>query len=187
MKMLLLFLLRFAIAAPLCFVFWFQFLLPLYAHAIGALALYVVYLTADSSIQGVLIVRDGLFNSLTTIQFVTATERPTLPLAQVCTNVAPYLALVLASGGLKWKRRAAVAFIGVLILALIHLLHLVCAFVWRDTVAAHPQVPTVLGQFVITLPFLLWIILCHWNSISGLVANAKSAEGTAGNSDSDNG
>ena len=126
-------------------------------------------------------------NSLTTIQFVTATERPTLPLAQVCTNVAPYLALVLASGGLKWSRRLAVAFVGVSILGLTHLLHLVCAFVWRDTVAAHPQVPTVLGQFAITLPFLLWIILCYWNSISGLVTNTKSTEGTADNSDSNNG
>ena len=96
MKTLMLFLIRFAIAAPLCFIVWFQFLLPIYAHVIGAVALYVIYLTADSTIQGVLIVRDGLLNSLTTIQFVTATERPTLPLAQVCTNVAPYLALVLS-------------------------------------------------------------------------------------------
>ena len=84
------------------------------------------------------------------------------------TNVASYVALVLAMPRLTWRRRGWALGLGIAILIGGHLIFAVGVFAFYETVALHPQLPKAVGQLFVTLPFLLWIMLAYGPRARGL-------------------
>jgi len=76
------------------------------------------------------------------------------------TNVAPFIALVLATSDLGFWKRVKVLAIGISIIFVFHNLTIVLRFV-----AGRTTLPTAIGFIAITLPFLLWIVLAYWGKV----------------------
>lgn len=94
------------------------------------------------------------------------------PIALLVTNMAPYLALVLATPGLRLLRRLFILILGAAILFAGHILFVVLALYYREAIAAAPHIPHAIAQFYLTLPFLLWIILAYWGKITASLADS---------------
>ncbi|MFP4501759.1 MAG: hypothetical protein ACLFTT_12215 [Candidatus Hydrogenedentota bacterium] len=115
----------------------------------------------------------GVLNTLSYLQFgwseeagVMAGTTSDLPVALLVTNMAPYLALVLATPGLSLLRRLIVLAVGAFILFAGHVAFIVLAFYFREQIAKAPDLPSAVAQFYLTLPFVLWIILAYWGKIA---------------------
>jgi len=166
------FFMRFAVFAPLCLIAWW-WLMPYYGWLIGQIAAQVIGLFGER-ISAVRIEADGIFNTETLLTLETASGAQTDKIGSVVTNMAPFIALVLATAGLGVKRRIRVLGIGTGILMVSHVIYLVWVVALSPNVRESPEVPIVVAQLFITLPFLLWIVLAYWRNIIELMASDDS-------------
>lgn len=162
---------KFAAIVPACLVAWWLFL-PVYARFLGLVATLILKYINQVPIESFVVSnagianKAGLLNTGTALSFVVGGRQQTLPeLGSVVTNVAPFLALVLATPRLGWKRRGLIIGIGVLILVVTHI-----SFVLMAYLAGQSEVSMAIGQAFITLPFLLWIVLAYWDKASAYFA-----------------
>jgi exosortase/archaeosortase family protein len=88
-------------------------------------------------------------------------------LALLITNLPPYLALVLATPGLRWVRRLLILIYGCAILVAGHILFLVVVLRFQEALREYSELPTAVMQFYLTLPFLLWIVFAYWQRLLG--------------------
>ncbi len=122
----------------------------------------------------------GVLNTDTWMHFLLEgdTVDKMTPLALLVTNVPPYLALVLATRGLRLWKRLRVLLYGTGILALGHILFIVIVLRFQESLQQYSELPTAVIQFYLTMPFLLWIIFAYWDRITG----AQDSQGPNGNS-----
>ncbi len=173
---ILLFFLKFCFFAPVCLVLWWL-CLPYYGWVVGQISGSILLHVTGIPLTSMDIVPDGVLNTETWLVFRVDGEKR-LPIGLLVTNVAPFLALVLSTGGLAWRRRLKVLGIGVAILAGGHVLYIVLAFVFSQRIALSREIPTALGQLFLTIPFLLWIVLAYWDRLSAYFVEPRSAEKT---------
>ncbi len=166
-RKLLWFLLKVLLAVPVCLAIWWT-VLPAYAWAIGHMAALFLRYVAGYPIEGVTVERAGLLNTSTMLGFSLSGRNPSLPIAQLASNIATYAALILATGGIGLRRRAAIAGIGVAVLCAGHILYLILAFRFSGVMARNPVIPTAIAQAFITLPLVLWIALAYWSQADWL-------------------
>lgn len=113
---------------------------------------------------------EGVLNTDSRMTFTLDDGRSrTLKIALLVTNVPPFLALVLASPGVAWRRRLRALAIGTAILIAGHWTFIVIAMRWQDALMRASEIPTAMIQFFLTLPFLLWIALAYWEKLADLV------------------
>ena len=55
--------------------------------------------------------------------------------------------------------------IGLGILSTGHVLFLVLMFMFSGQAQESPEIPTALGLFLMTMPFVLWIALAYWDKV----------------------
>lgn len=121
---------------------------------------------------------EGVLNTDSRMTFTLADGRTrTLKIALLVTNVPPFLALVLASPGLAWRRRTRALTIGLSILIAGHWAFIVVAMRWQDALMRASEIPTAMIQFFLTLPFLLWIALAYWEKLVDLMTGDVSNRG----------
>lgn len=173
-RRLLWFAVRVLLAIPVCLVLWWL-ALPAYAWAIGQVAAVFLRFPGGYVIDGVTVDPIGILNTGTMLGFQLGNRNPSLPIAQLVSNIATYAALVLATSGITLKRRAAIAALGFALLAAGHVAYLVLAFAFSNTMAQNPVVPTAIAQAFITLPFVLWIALAYWAQADWLKARGSDA------------
>ncbi|MDZ4860825.1 MAG: hypothetical protein SGI88_17755 [Candidatus Hydrogenedentes bacterium] len=161
-RRVILFALRLAIIAPAVLVIW-GLCLPAYAWFIGQCASMVLNIFGHG-IERVVVDAEGLLNSKTKMGFVLGERMPTTPIALVVSNIATFVALVLATRRLGWRDRGWAVALGVAVLAASHVTHVVVFFAFAKGIQQHPQVPTAIAQIFISLPFLLWIALVFLGS-----------------------
>jgi len=103
-------------------------------------------------------------NTETALAYSLANGRePTMhDIGQLVTNVAPFVALVLATSGLGVWRRLRIVALGFAIIFVFHGLTIVLRF---QTVGSKLALPNTVGFITITLPFLLWIVLAYWDKL----------------------
>ncbi len=118
-------------------------------------------------IEAVRVEPRGLLNTETTLVFVVNGMDKHMPVALLATNVPPYIALVLATAGLAWKRRLRIILYGCGILAIFHVLFIVIALRFQEALMRVSEIPTAVAQFFLTLPFMLWIVFAYWDRIMG--------------------
>lgn len=97
-----------------------------------------------------------------------------MAVALLVTNVPPFVALVLATDGLGWRRRLKILAIGNGILAVGHVAFIVYSlhFLGVTTAREVPAIPMAVLQFYLTLPFLLWLVLAYWERLAGYLGEA---------------
>lgn len=162
------FFLRFAIAAPICLAAWWT-VMPYYGWAIGQVSAQMMGLFGQR-VDAVRIEPEGILNTATKLTFETPSGTGSDAIGAVATNLAPFVALVLATGGLTWQRRLRVLGIGVAILVASHIAYLVWAIALTPSLRESPEVRIIVAQVFITMPFILWIILAYWRHVLELVA-----------------
>lgn len=160
-RRVLVFGLRFFLAAPACLAVWW-FVLPFYAHALGVLCRPVINLGTGPRVTSVDVARSGVLDTKTALCFETDSGTRRLAIGQLVTNVAPFAALMLATGGLGVRRRLGLTLLGLAVLGGAHAAFVLLAFTLANTGRSGTDLPVAFGQLVITLPFLLWLVLCWW-------------------------
>lgn len=167
MKRALLFLLKFAVAAPVCLILgWW--LSPAYIWLVGQLSGGILTMTGVA-IQSMYVEEGGVLNTKSLLVFVTSDRNAPLPLVPVVTTLPSYLALVLATGGMTWKRKGWVCALGAGIIFASHILYVVLIFHFGRTLQEWEEIPLLLILF----PFLLWILFAYWPQIQMFFAEEE--------------
>jgi hypothetical protein len=155
---------RFIILAPVCLVLWLL-VLPYYAWGLAYVSEIFLKYVLQYPIMDVTATAAGYLNTGTKITFELATVNRSMPdVGHLTTNLAPFVALVLATSGLRLTRRLKILAIGTPIILLSHALTVILRFT-----AGRTPLPTAIGFISITLPFLLWIVLAYWGKISSFL------------------
>ena len=84
-------------------------------------------------------------------------------------NLPPLIILVLATPAVSGRRIVRAFAIGIPVLTLGHVAFITAAFLLRDQIRNQPEIPTGVGYVLLTLPFVLWILLIHWETIAKLL------------------
>mgnify|MGYP001171022291 CR=1 FL=1 len=112
------------------------------------------------------IVPKEVLNTGTDLVFNLSTgQRRVMHIGLLATNIPPYAALVLATGGLAMRRRVRGLVYGLLILCLFHVSFIIVAMRYQDALMRASEIPTAVVQFFLTMPFLLWIVFAYWDRL----------------------
>lgn len=170
------FLLKFCLIVPVLLVLWW-IVQPYYVRAIGQIAGVVIRYFGNLTIEGMRVEVDesGVLNTRTSLVYLFEGRRYPIEVAFLIANLPAYLALVLATSGLAWRRRLRAMALGSGILAVGHVLFLSIMFIFARQVQAAPEIPTAFGMFVMTLPFPLWIVFAYWDKVLELFEGIDSA------------
>jgi hypothetical protein len=168
--------LRFLVLAAVIVPLLWKFVIPYYAWFISFM-LYPLHNALGDDIARIGLALDGMLNTKTQVlyhmQRGIVIEWPAA--SPLYSNIGPYIALVLATGGITWKRRFYDLLIGLAVLFACQVAFTFVMVRFRQPFMTAYHFPEALGQFFMTLPFLLWIVLAYWQHIRGLFA-ARSAE-----------
>lgn len=104
----------------------------------------------------------GILNTGSELVFYLKDREPHMEIALLVTNLPPYVALVLATPGLTWRRRLRVIAGGCALLVAFHAVFIVVMLRFGPQMHSAGELPTAVSQFFLTLPFLLWIVLAYW-------------------------
>jgi hypothetical protein len=169
-----LFVIKFCIGIVVLVGIWWELVLPTYGWMLGKVTGLIASTLLGVPVDGVVVKVDGLFNTHTMLEFAVGERRPAMPIAQLVTNIPPYIALVLATAGIALGKRLRILAYGCGILIVGHVLFLCTLLRFQESLLAHPQIPVAIIQLFLTLPFLLWIVFAYWDRISALLR--ESAE-----------
>jgi hypothetical protein len=174
-RSILFFFLKFCFFAPVCLVLWWL-CLPYYGWLIGQVSGGILLHATGIPVSSMAIEPAGVLNTDTLLMFGLEGIQRRFPIGLLVTNVAPYLALVLATGGLAWRRRLKILGIGVAVLSLGHVIYIVLVFIFSERIAVSREIPTALAQLFLTIPFLLWIVLAYWDRLGGYFSEPAGPE-----------
>ena len=177
-KTILNFALRFMLAATIIWPLWW-YILPHYGWLIGQLSGTLISFPGGMKIDALLIeTRESLmFNANTFLVFThVGTEHP-FHIASLISNIPPYFILILATPGIKLKKGLRALLIGLPIIATGHIAFITLTFILQTQIQKQPEIPTGIGYVFLTLPFILWITLVHWETISDYL-NTTEADST---------
>lgn len=196
-RSVLLFCVKFLFLAPLCLLLWWL-ILPAYTWLLGQLTGMVLKYLFHEPILAVRVLEGGgvsagtdlshgafvawivgvlktaVSNTGTILAFLVGEQVRSFPVGMLATNIAPFAALILSTGGLGLIRRLKALGIGLAILVAGHVLYIPFAFVVSSKGGTASEIPNTLGEFFITLPFLLWIVLAYSRSIMSFLDSGTS-------------
>ncbi len=152
------------VLGPICLFAWWQ-VMPSYAYGLGQFTAAILKHLFGFPIEGVVVHREGFMNTDTVMGYVVHGREATLPIAQLVSNIATFLALMLATGKLGWRRLAIGIAAGVAILAFTHAAYLITFYSMAQAIARDQTYFVAVAQVLITLPFVLWIVFAFWNQL----------------------
>lgn len=158
---------KFIVFSALLLALWWWQLQFFYVELVGQIAGGILRFIARIPIEAmrVEVDPDGVMRSQITLVYVSEGRPMPMNAAYLVANIPPFLALVFSTPGLTMKRRAKVTAIGLSILFTTHITFLVLSFAFGRQVATAPEIPTAIGLFIMTLPFILWIMLAYWERL----------------------
>ena len=161
LREVLLICLKFCVIGPLCLVLWW-WISPWYGWCLGQISGGILQNVFREPIVAFRVHTNGLLN--TTSQLVFAREsggERKMWLCYLITNYAPFVALILSTGGMGILRRLKALGIGSLIIFTGHIFILTIMYKVAPT-----GILAAMYSVFHTLPFLLWIILAFWGRLS---------------------
>ena len=174
---------KFIVLAPICMVVWLL-VLPVYAHVLAYAAGSVFRYGFGLNVMGIRVNTAGFLNTDTSLTYtIMTTERELPELGHLVANVAPFVALVLATPRLKLGRRLRIIGIGTGLIFISHVATVVIRLVGRGPVMGRTPLSTTIGFASITLPFLLWIVLAYWGELMAILGNEPPTEQGGGKPD----
>lgn len=166
-KTILIFAAKFIAVAPVIWLLWW-WILPQYAWLIGQIAGTLITFPGQMPIEAMRVEsREALILNANTSLIYTynATEHP-IHIASLVSNLPPLLILILATPAIKLRPAIRALAIGTPIIAAGHILFITLAFILQSQIQNAPEIPTAIGYVFLTLPFILWIILIHWQTLA---------------------
>lgn len=166
------------IVTALLFLWWWK-VQPLYAAFVGQVAGAILRFAANVPLDGMEVEVDesGVLSTKTVLVYLSQGERHPIDIVYLVANIPSYCALILATSGLGLWRTLKVLTIGLGILAASQVLFLVFAFLFAGRIQDFSEIAKAVGLFLITLPFVLWIVLAYWDKLATLIAEPESASG----------
>jgi hypothetical protein len=177
-----LFLVRFFVIAVPCLLVWWRFLLPHYLWLVGQFAGKILNEIKTPLIESlsVDINPDSILNTETMLLFhLEGGGKFEIDYAPMVNSLPPFIVLVLATGGLGLFRRVAILLVGSVIMFLGQGIFLVGQYYFFDQIASKSEIPTAFGQFWLTAPFILWVLLAYWDRIGRILGDDGGEEGGA--------
>lgn len=156
--------LRFIIIITGCALLWW-WLIPVYGRVLLVICTWLFHWAVRMPVEGGRIDPMGLFNTETRLVFYMQGREPALPIALLVTNIPPYIALVLATAGLRLWRRLRILCYGSAILMVGHVAFIVVVLRYQEALQRASEIPVAIIQFFLTLPFLLWIVFAYWEQL----------------------
>lgn len=183
---LLFFVVRFLVLAVVLVVCWWA-MVPYYGWLIaqisGSIAHYVLGMKIFA--VGYILEPETVLNTGTRIFFqVPAPDKPyaqlEMPVALLVTNLAPYVALVLASAGLALRRRLLVLLYGCSIIIGGHILFITILLRFQDALKQHSEIATSTIQLFLVMPVILWVWFVYSEQIGAYLEEAEQAKAAPG-------
>ena len=170
---IMMFMLRFILVAPIVLSVWWYFS-PKYAWLLGQMTGTCITHLGGMTIEAMRITTNeaSVLNTDTTMVLGYEGKEYPIHISRLMNNISPFIALVLASPGVKFLKRLKVLGIGTALLIAGHVVFLVSAFVFARKIQAAPEIPTAFGLFLMTLPFMLWIVMVYWERLGEYIADA---------------
>lgn len=162
------FILKFALLAGVCLPLWWL-AVPSYSWVLGQVVGFFEIHVFGLTIQSMHVESDGIMGTHTVLTFVTESGEMSSEIGRLVNNVPPFVLLVLATPGLALRRRVKVLATGIGILVTTHIGFVTVAFAFSESVARHPELAVAFGKFLVTLPFILWIVLAYWERLATLL------------------
>jgi hypothetical protein len=174
---IVMFLLRFILIAPIVLSIWWYFS-PKYAWLLGQMTGTCITHLAGMTIETVRVTTEeaSILNTDTTMTMGYEGREYPIQISRFMNNISPFIALVLASPGVAFLRRLKILAAGTAILILGQIIFLVSAFVFAQRIQEAPQIPTAFGLFLMTLPFMLWIVMVYWERLGEYMVDAMPDE-----------
>lgn len=170
---------RFAVLAPACLALWWWLVVPPYVWALGQVCAWTLIHVAGMPIEALKVTSAGILNTETILVFVVDSRDHPIAVAHLVNNLPPFVILVLATSGLGVLRRLKVLGIGTGILVVCHAVFIVLVYVLAERIEQAPVWPVALGKFLLTLPFLLWIVLAYWEHVTAFFGDGRARNGAA--------
>jgi hypothetical protein len=177
-----LFLVRFFVIAVPCLLVWWRFLLPHYLWLVGQFAGKILNEIKTPLIESlsVDINPDSILNTETMLLFhLEGGGKFEIDYAPMVNSLPPFIVLVLATGGLGLFRKVAILLAGSVIMFLGQGIFLVGQYYFFDQIASKNEIPMAFGQFWLTAPFILWVLLAYWDRIGSILGDDGGEEGGA--------
>lgn len=170
---------KFSVLSAVFLFLWWWKVQPLYVGFVGQISSAILRFIARIPIEAMRVEVDpaGVLSTETILVYVLDRRSYPIEIAYLVANIPPYFALVLATGGLGIKRTLTVLGIGLAVLIAGHATFLVLVFVFSRQIQEAPEVPTAIGLFLLTLPFILWIVLAYWDRLGTLFEEAEEDDG----------
>lgn len=167
-KTVFVFLLKFSLFAPVCLVLWWL-AVPSYIWLLGRVCGFILVHAVDFPLEAMAVTAEGVLNTRTFLVYVTPDGDVKSEIGRLVNNVPPYVILVLATPGLGVLRRMKILGIGTGILMTVHFLFLLASFTLIQRINESQEVGVAVGKFLLTLPFVLWIVLAYWDKLVALM------------------
>lgn len=167
---------KFLVLAPVCMVLWLL-CLPTYVRGLGYAAGSILRYCLGYGITGISVAGGGLLNTATSLTYEFGANSMTLPaVGHLVANMAPFVALVLATPGLGIKRIIKITAIGAAAIAASQALTIIVLLAVRSPVElGRGPIPKAIGFMSIMLPFLLWIVLAYWQQLVSFLSEEDPA------------
>ena len=162
-----LFVLKFFLLAPVILYLWWAYLLPPYSWILGQTSGLLINLFSDHSIEAMRVEADdrGILNTLSLLVFIEDGQSRPFPVSFLVDSFPPFVILVLATAGLSLLRRSLILLGGSLILFVGNAIYIAVVYIHAQSISRAPEIGNAVGQFWLTLPFVLWILLAYWDRI----------------------
>lgn len=105
----------------------------------------------------------GILNTESQLVFYIGDRERLMKFALLVTNLPPFIALVMATSTLSFRRKITITLAGTALLVAVHAIYIMIALRFGALLAANGEISTAMSQFFLTLPFLLWIVMAYWN------------------------
>jgi len=173
----MMFVLRFILIAPFVLSIWWYFS-PKYAWLLGQMTGACINLFGDVPIDAMEVrtLEGSVLNTDIILEFGSGDKKFPIHISRFMNNISPFIALVLASPSVAFLRRIKILAGGIVILILGQIFFLVTAFLFAQEIARATEIPTAFGLFLMTLPFMLWIVFVYWERLAEYIADAMPDE-----------
>ena len=172
---------KFMVIVPFITVGWWL-LLPYYSHVLLQLAGSVLLFVLRVPVESGSILIEGILNTNSKLAFNINGKPLFMDLALITTNLAPYVALIFATGQIPFQKRLRILGAGSAIIVVTHVL---CCTLFFYLIYSHiddaayleggsPPFYITLTQFMLTLPFLLWIVFAYWPQLTRIGSGTES-------------
>ena len=175
---LLFFFVKFLVFVTVLVWAWWMYGMPAYTKLLAAHCPKILWIVYGQEVEGKAFTWEeatqgeetDLFNTkMLLVWYPEGQDPPHMYIAKLVTNLPPFLALILATPALGLWRRLRVLLVGTTILAATHITFIVYAYRYvasPETAGAGGELPQAASEFLLTLPFLLWIVLAYWGNLS---------------------